>query len=552
MKRDPSISPVARRLGRNAGASIDLRPFLELDDVNAAIEVVAGSKAVTLVVGAGLPKDRGSPDWASLMESILVRVLRESMKKFRPDKKELATLFRQSLGDPIYLGSIIEAYAEKYELTEHLDYWINEELRLSAGVGGALDEGTAMLACALRARGRDIVVVTTNYDRSIEETISRIAVSVPAYSEIFPESLASRPRTPARKGCIPVVHLHGTIGIGGTVDPSDSRRAVFSELQYAAMRGQWQERLLTDRLRNSCTLFIGTSLRDPYYSYCLSQRTPDSPACFALMPIQGEPWLAGALAGHSTDHDWHPRRIAALAGYRLRHLGVTPLYADYFSQVGQFCWEVANCVEHGGGSYASGSGHRYGDRLRRWLAAWESSGGTLGGPHAWAQATESLADLKARLLDIISPTERGKYKVELWVRSSLGQPVPSDDQMRNMSLWANSESVARSFDACASSAIMQESSFIAVNTFTVGRARGPKPPDGVRMGRWSAVVSVPVWLDSDPWWHLPVGAIALMGQALDTGERCSLLTIDKSQMREVTGALSEVGQSLLLPRDPVG
>jgi len=509
--------------------------FFHYSAVNDAIERIACANVVTIIAGAGVAKDRGSPDWATLAKAILERLMISSADvDVSTNAKAIALMLAQS-EDPLRLASATRWLATMQNLSsDAIDRLIAEELDKYPGFGGTLAPGIALLASTLKASGCDVAIITTNYDENIE-----LAARGPQLRSTFSSlgvgklvaSIDERP--PSNKTDIPVYHLHGVVAGRGPPSGTAHATPIYCETDYAAIRRGWQERLLIKRLKAGSCLFLGTSLTDPYFPYCLSRaRRPKHAPWYALIATQGETWLPAALEQADTPMG----AIQFMAGARLRHLGIDPLFADYFSQVSQFCYEAVNCLSNGKGSYAEGSPHRYGQRLINWHAEWSASIARQSLKGHQLQSQRKLMAVKRNICAALPLQRDEKVKVELWVRSD---PLKE----RSLTLWSSSESALLAEEALHTAPIRQGSDYLAVRTFAQGNALGPRIPEGISTGRWKSGIAVPIWLDDAPWLHLPVGVIGILGTS-----ETSLGSQEVTERARIARKLDRTGSSLLRPK----
>lgn len=131
-------------------------------------------------------------------------------------------------------------------------------------------------------------------------------------------------------------------------------------------------------------------------------------------------------------------------------------------------------------------------------------------------------------------------KLELWVRTRL----PRERELRALQLWCSSEAAMLSNEAVHLARMEPDSPYLAMRAFAEGRAVGPMLSD-VFTGRWSTAIGVPIWLDDDPWRHLPVGTVSLFS-ADD-----KLKELSMSHQFQVVKELTRVGVRALSPRPKV-
>jgi hypothetical protein len=557
-------------------------PFFHLPTVNLAIERLARAETITIFAGAGVAKDRRSPDWHQLVDDLLQLALDDHRSdELRSHSEFLANLFGERT-PPLLLASTVRYLDQRTFDPAGYVRAIARSLYQDEGPTGNLAQGIAWLATILKVLKRDVVVITTNYDTYIEGargTSPVLGSGDPYADEIGKTVLKSYVDINQEISDleIPVYHFHGVINKDG----STLGDTTFCEVDYSGIRGKWQEELLIDRLVRGSVLFVGTSMTDPYIAHCLSEaarrsqptdpdptestdqpgrsvtgrrRLVDSP-WIAVLPLQGEAWWSDLIRAQKADETVlasTPSRSAVLkvAEARLAYLGVQALYADFYSQVAQFCWETKNCVLQGPESYSeANSEHRYGHRLQSWWRYWDQSlRVTKDIAESQGDMQNALFDVKGEIAHRLTATASDKseqFKVELWVRM---QTAPTD---RELVLWASSQAVLRDESALHSATIQHQSQYIAVQTFAEGRCIGPPFGEEARRlereRRWRSYISVPIWLDQDPWFHLPVGTIAVMGAHPEGPSKSALASLDPEDRDWIVEKLQEAGLALLSP-----
>lgn len=527
-------------------------PFFHRPAVGSAIDQLSGAEEIAIFFGAGVAKDRGSPDWNELARKLLVRALTHhpsaAIRESRSEIGRLATLENP----PAAIASAVRSLRrdDSHNPEEDLDSWIRSALYDDFSPGGSLANLIATVAAQLSANGRKVTLITTNYDNYVEEAWNTIRRSVAQEDEAHELARFSLVPVFGRpddldEDQIPVVHLHGVV-MSAKGQPS---QPIFCEEDYSKIQGQWQEDFLAQTFASGAVLFVGSSLGEPYLPSCLVEArsiiesaeqtlfptdatAKQRPPWFALMPRQGQPWMNEWTKGK---RDVRLDDVCKVVGARFSHLGVKALFPDFYSQVSQFLMEIGICSGRGEQIYTTNDELRYGRRLTTWARRWEDSHATSDDLEAaQTKARTILSEGKREILGNLDVPETAGFKIELWVR---GQP-----DERHLTLWAGSEVLLLSTDAAHNAPIEHASPYLAVQTFAAGRPLGPSAPTGVSLGRWTNCIATPVWLQSEPWFRLPVGTIALLEIASD---RSVLANTGRRQLSEIAGALQNYALRVL-------
>jgi hypothetical protein len=455
------------------------RPFFEREATRKAIRTLASSDDLTLIVGAGASEEAGLPSWSELVMGLL----REIAPMVRaPTDSEGAedgvTAFCRALVASHGLmgaGSIARSWLGPSFEDAVLDQLYGRDPQPSPG---QTDIGIARVR---REFGRRCEIATLNYDRLIERALIDEGIR-------GVKTLVSSTRS---RGAV-VRHLHGVL------TPTARRGSVvLSESDYFSMQvpRRWQERYVDQRLRASTCLFVGTSLTDPNLLRYLF-RAKSSQGHYALFVQQSDEWYARRDLKRGLRQ---ARDVASLQ--RWRDLGIEPLRPDFYVQSAQFVHELARARAQRR-AYVP-----YGDRLRRWQREMTSGLMQRRSLGAFRESQESLHEIMLGSLEAIEEwlerRSRRPFKellgLHLWARR------PTE---RGFILLGSSDRIWRVPKAVQSVPIAIPSIWVCVEAFCRGRPM-IKFIDHELASRWKTVLGIPIYLDSEPWGHLPVGVVTL-------------------------------------------
>jgi len=517
------------------------QPFFHLGETHKLIETIAArDDPLTIFAGAGVSVDFGCPDWRTLVALLIANrlVLDDDMPK--PEAREVATQLVRACG-PIPAASVaMRLYEESTRTRSDPLKQIHSDLsgylysEWDAPAGPLLRE-IVRLAITWRGLGRDIAVITTNYDDHLEREAARQGSPYDFFS-----MTSASPRNPPDE-VVPVYHLHGLARRDGVVEGDIvlSERAHVSgrELVSVPEPDNWREDVILGHLEQSSVLFVGTSLTDPILVTSLivtSQRTGHSR--YATFPRQADPWL-------EEPQDTIREALDRVSVERLRHLDVEPIRPDFFGQVAQFLAEVRLCSVAGPGSYAGpDAAIRYGQRMSRWWSDWSLKITKRGFASAQRACQRLLANGRDSIAEQLGLTaKRGdaeQLKLELWARA--------EPEARSLELWCSSEATFHSPQALMHrSPVTNNSPYVAVQAFCQGYVkRGPVSP--TRDARWRSFASVPIELEGPPWEQLTVGVINLLSTAPATQSALAGLDFEGKQLA-IVDLLRETGRGILDP-----
>jgi len=484
--------------------------FFERGNTKRAIQSIATDDDITLILGAGVSAESGLPPWQSLLESVLTRVA----ERLRLDLDDRELFVQALIENHGYLTSagIAQSVLGREATLEAVRAALYERVGFTPTPGFHADT-VADLVIQQVAEGRSSVkVVTTNYDRLIEDAIR-------SKLNQFPGGAPSiRPVTVAAGGvdipadALPVYHIHGCVPPAWDAHMredflgADENSVILGERDYALLQhgsGHWQDDTMYEVLASGATcVFTGMSLADPNIIRYLTLETPrrTSGPRYALLSTQSEERWVGKLAPTVVGrYDEALRR-------RFSDLRVKPVKADFYIQVSQFLSEVL-LFRSAGSDWTDEMW--YGNRLERWRTDIDAAI-TRRGNGEFQECQQKLNQELRRVvreeivplieLDGVDPPREERFSLELWLR---GVHRPS----RALELWGSSVSMWSDYDDLAKPPIQRGSTYSAVEAFMRG---GPQFRRNGRPGsRWKYQLSEVIRLQSEPWFNLPVGVMVL-------------------------------------------
>lgn len=523
-------------------------PFFRRSAVKDAVQDLAGADKLTIFVGAGVGTEVGLPSWSQLVRRLLAEAVvgatgRAYRRRLTAEEDAIierllaeesvlgaATIAKARLGSR-FKGSLRRAlYGGEWHDQDLIAPWSDTKYQR---LDSTTVEAVAAIYAAFKESNRECDLVTTNYDRSLEEAMAAVGIDAKPWFD--------DPAPPQRERIKHIVrHLHGYL------TPDDSGgEVVLTEADYHEAGAQdfsWQESYLRRRLGESKMLFVGTSLSDPDVLSILFRTVKNGRDPAVAILVEPSPTVGTPDLPRAPDSVLEASR--GLRGDRWQSAGLEVLEADYIAQPRQFLWEVA---QHARDPEAT----PYGERLAEWYrdcsedlllgladkAFFEESQDALSGFFDYV-----LAEVRKIVRKQGHPSiDDESLAVRLWLRSTLPLHLGFDDKpdLCAMAMIACSDRAWRSPEAVDTRRIMLPTRRAALQSFCERRVV-EHSHDG--SDQWNYVVAIPVVLKQEHS-RLPVGAITLASTA---GAESSLLTqLDLEIREEIVTFLQSIASDLL-------
>jgi SIR2-like domain len=521
------------------------KSFFDSSATEAAIEEISSADNLTIFAGAGISADQEIPGWAELVRILLTERLPPAVQQWR--------VLDPTSGKQVDLaGSVINAYFQ-LPMASAVDEFFERETpgggrlardaairRQIYGTGTLVRHFTQKpslahdllnMAITLKACGKSVHILTTNYDSVLEE----IAESDPDirnltsyYGVEFVCYARQKPNIAKEAAEIPIVHIHGYIP-RKEPDESATSKVVFSEPDYVSWMDDADMRnYIYSRFDHGYTLMIGASLRDNNIIAYLGQTDSMGAHRYALLPFQGDP--ERKLVAKNAES---ASVIAAIREMRGKQLGIRILTPDFYGQVRQFLIEVSLGASSASGKYRQEA--TYQQRVSRWVERFMAT--KYYSDEERASATESLRSLAREVNSMIAESKHAK--AELWVRRDLAT--------RTLELWCESQSTwmrARDEDYWPHTRqITSDLDTPAVISFANRSANQGQVTYRVD-GRWTHFISAPIILSEEPDSEIPVGIVVLVFNAPTVAGQDEMPGA-KPSINMIVSKMSEVGNQLL-------
>ena len=485
-----------------------------------AINEIASSGDLSLLVGAGVSVEAGLPNWESLVDGLLIEVAGREGIEDGAQRKAFSDHIRVQYGN-LTAASVAQASLGREGLIGAVRNTVYRGARFHAQPG-LLAKHIAFLL----AMHPSVTVATTNYDSLLELAVDGLRIDLKSIARTSPA-----PEPP--DGMVQIVHLHGLLPPEGALEGD----LILGERDYAEMQrtSSWQEDFVREKLARTKCLFVGSSLSDPNLIRYLYLSDPDTgtPKHWAIFVRQQDSVLLKMPTPVATRVNEHLER-------RLMEMGVRRIAADYYGQVAQFMFELV-LRRVLGDRYDSESS--YADRLRSWRATMDAAGFRRGDQRAFDTTQRRLHDRLREVREFVTELallvsdEPEDFGVHLWVRNP---------HTRSLELWANSAYVLDDERAMLDVRITAPSPYQAIETFCSGTPsmRAYSKPGS----RWLHSMGQPLYVRSPPWYHLPVGVITLASTKTDS--ESSLRKLPPAQTERLWRELRSAGAELITPSTP--
>jgi hypothetical protein len=220
-------------------------------------------KPVTLVMGAGVSMNAGLRSWRDLIKYMTYQI-HDDNKAGQDDVNELnhrlQEMLREDQSDLMRKAEIVLQLVKDRKRSRPEHQIICDAL-YQADLLDTPGPLAMSIARFVRARDRDVRVVTTNFDTLVEEALKRVLgrSQVRSYSldraDVWQESLRTGAPEQRKVG---VLHLHGIIE---RAKPAKGP-IVLTESQFFK-HGATVRRVLFETLADSCSIFVGLGMSDP-------------------------------------------------------------------------------------------------------------------------------------------------------------------------------------------------------------------------------------------------------------------------------------------------
>jgi hypothetical protein len=533
-----------------------------------AIEDIVRAEKLVIYVGAGLTIDLGGPTWNTMLDKMSQSAPAgrsgDPPDQYQALAKRLAPVERATM----LSGFFREWYGDTNEATTELHQAIADAIYpVYDGMQGRLSSVVALMVVVFAAAGREVTVVTTNYDTLLESEISefvdtwnssegRSPVSLDvqvaeARSDDKLDGTASQPpaSTPTTRSTRSVTlrYLHGRLvkGEAGCVLSGD---LVFDESDYAQSRAVETE-YLAGLLRDRTLLTLGASITDVALVDALSASATTGSQRYAVIPVND---LTGGERRTEKAVEFHKKAMQKRCG----SLGLTPLFPDFYYQVSVFVSEIVRCLATHGVDWKS---HK--QRLIAWSECWLQENGF--GDGISAPDREELWQLHAELEDVAKSVADGylgkeNIKVELWARWVMTDNNGERD-IRQLRLCSSSTGIVTSDTTRRTSDLSVVAQVPVMIGYCAGRptmtAKEETKPVGadearksLYSNRWHARLIVPVIVPFEGS-DLAVGAVELSSMSEDSkiavAEGRTSSQLKPSELRDLVKLLREMGTKWL-------
>ncbi|WP_456505253.1 SIR2 family protein [Arthrobacter sp. UYCu723] len=520
--------------------------FFHSRQTKSAIDKISNSRNLIIYCGAGTTIDRTGLSWGALIAEIFKNGNKRSPEYPTDDEIDLLISGEDS---PMRVASILTQYAMDDAITmDALANTLGSRLAISLykrshWSSGSLVEFIARLATGTSMSGKQVTVITTNYDTLIEDAVKIILdgdksrhPTEPIGLNVIDTNLQARELTDG----INLAYLHGRVNEDG----GHRGRLVLSEIDYQETHDRSVKFLASSfRRPNTAVLILGSSLTDPPLVEALSiSRKKNRISKFAIMPIQATKYAQKTLTRQDTSRSKkHIMRRGEL-------LGLNILIPDFYFQIAQFCLEADLVRTVDSVSYDAWS-DRYGQRLLGWWSDWKDNFIDVDFLNNFAADSRGFLDELRRDFLTYNPDDIGEdesLRLELWVRED-----PS--ARRGLSLVASSAGYFTDESVLRREEFSLYSANASLRAFQDGRVQHTDASRLLRDGkkeitsRWRSYLCVPIRVQTGSAGSLPVGVITL--SSTRSVWHSGLPSGRNETMAQIVRGMAVIGQELLQPDD---
>jgi hypothetical protein len=272
----PIFCPGALTVTIQSLINIRAKPLTPIVPLKEALEAEFKASRVVLVLGSGVSRPFGLPDWPTLLRRIVERMhpatsIQDALLETQANPLILARYIRESFPDKSSFNTIVhQTLYENYK-----DDFSNQFFRAAI----------KFIETSIETGGPRYVL-TYNFDTILERWLEKFAVGLPSFASDWKTR-------PSDQSAIEVFHCHGIMPFD--VNEAANKNLVFDETEY---HGVYYDHynvsniMQVSAFSEKTCLFCGISLTDPnmrrLLDYTASKR-PDRTPHFMFRKIPNEP-----------------------------------------------------------------------------------------------------------------------------------------------------------------------------------------------------------------------------------------------------------------------
>ena len=276
-----------------------------------------------------------------------------------PTVEEL-TILRREL-TPLQLASVLAERTQEHHATEKegrasLIPKLQQALYKGSGwQSGALVSNIIRLSFGLVQLGKQVSIITSNYDTYLEEEYGHYRNELRSNPQLKSSAHADiaglivcaagmrrhfkNIKSDGGAGRIDIVYLHGRVppagGLGGRLALSEKDYHQVADAVVGTLRGSFSA-------PKTGVVILGTSLSDPPLLRALLETRPAHDG--KTTPDWKRIALVPATSTGFSQYDGHFGRLVQSLKMRTNHFGVELLVPDFHFQIAQFCQEILTAV----------------------------------------------------------------------------------------------------------------------------------------------------------------------------------------------------------------
>ena len=211
---------------------------------------------LVLVIGSGVSKQMGIPDWKTLMQKLLI----DTLNNQNDENSKNSIIIAQLFSDLFPKNPLIAARYLRDHFKDNIEF--NNKIRdtLYNNIDKSSDKSTIKeILNFIIAPGKSPnldSIITYNFDDLLEKEIEKTKLPIPY------EVIHKTGQNPSNKGLV-IFHVHGYLPENYQLDSSNVvlSEDIYHKLYYEMYN--WNNLLQINKFKEKTCLFIGTSLSDP-------------------------------------------------------------------------------------------------------------------------------------------------------------------------------------------------------------------------------------------------------------------------------------------------
>lgn len=292
-------------------SSVATEPQLTPEAIKQAIDLVKEARTVVIYCGAGVSISKTGLNWGSLIIEVFNQLNSIPPVVSLEQQEEFRAYLRATQHQPLQNATLVWHYLQKCaeksqrieepykKLSDALTEAIYRKASNKANVhpfGGLLLESVTMLVGGLHEAGKQVRIVTTNYDTYLEQPLRQVEEKLSIKIQDLPPEQLDQEYYHQHNKTVPLIYLHGKVCTAkgewqGKSDKFEADQLVFSEIDYYRRRHQTENALDIVTKDADVVLIVGSSLDDtPLLDWIQKNRDEGHSKVVVIQDIGMEPY----------------------------------------------------------------------------------------------------------------------------------------------------------------------------------------------------------------------------------------------------------------------